>query len=279
MERTNQMSSSCTLNNIIVVTTEEPFYLPLTLKKIMDSPLKRSICRIIILPPQVGKQTWKDILSEQLRFGYVYFLYRGLQYVCYKLLAKFNVRFRDRFFSIRSVAEHNSITVTEIENINSLEAASIISSDQPELIISISASQIFGKKTLSLSRWGIINVHNSPLPRYQGLMPSFWVLCNGEKETATTVHYVDEGIDTGAIIIQKFIVISKDETLDSLIRRTKLSTADILQDTVKLFIDYKGNPPSIEKNSEKATYYSFPQKKDIKVFRQRGRKLLWKGIY
>ena len=110
-------------------------------------------------------------------------------------------------------------------------------------------------------------------------MPSFWVLCDGEPETATTIHYMEKDIDTGNIILQQKIAINDDETLDSMIKKMKLVSVDALLKVFKLFIAYKGNPPVIENQAEKATYYSFPKRADIKKFRKSGSKILWKNIY
>ena len=61
-----------------------------------------------------------------------------------------------------------------------------------DLVISINASQKFKSEILALPRLGCINVHGALLPRYRGRLPSFWVLANGEKETGTTVHFMNE---------------------------------------------------------------------------------------
>ena len=264
--------------NIIVITTDELFYLPLTFQRLLESSARNNIKKIILLPPSVGNQTWFDIISEQLRFGLFYFVYRGFQYLYFKVLAKFNLKMHRRFFSVRSVAEYYNVPVMQIDKINSDRAIRIIEKDSPDLLVSISAGQIFKEKIISIPKWGTINVHNSPLPRYQGLMPSFWVLCNGEPETATTIHYMEKDIDTGNIILQQKIAIN-DETLDSMIKKMKLVSVGALLKVFKLFIEYKGNPPVIENQTEKATYYTFPKRADIKKFRKSGRKILWKNIY
>jgi len=265
--------------NIIIVTTDEPFYLPLTIQKLLETPAVKDIKRIILLPPTSTKRTWKTIIEEQLRFGIIYFIYRASQYIIFKLLSKFNLKLFGRYYSVYTVAKTYNIPVTKIDNINSQFALKLITEDSPDLIVSISASQIFSKKIIETARYATINVHNAPLPKYQGLMPSFWILYHNEPETATTVHIMDEKIDSGDIILQKKVPISKDETLDSLIKKTKLLTVDALLAAFDLFKKYDGKPPTIPNLSEHATYFGFPQKNDIKVFKKSGRKLLWKGIY
>ncbi len=265
--------------NIVVITTDELFYLPVAFQKLLKSPARKFVKRIILLPPAVGNQNWFDIISEQLRFGFLYFLFRGFQYIYFKILAKMGLKMHGRFFTVQSVAEHYAIPVSYLDKINSEQGIRIIKDENPDLLVSVSASQIFKKGVISSAKWGAINIHNSPLPLYQGLMPSFWVLCNGENKTATTVHYIDEHIDTGSIILQQEVVIDKDETLDSLIKKTKVKSIDALLTVLRLFQDHDGNPPVKENSKTEATYYSFPTRDDIKKFKFSGRKLLWKNIY
>ncbi|NOZ25574.1 MAG: hypothetical protein GXO94_05735 [Nitrospirae bacterium] len=264
---------------IVVVTTDEPFYLPLTIQKLLETAVGKDVKRIILLPPTARKRTWKTLIEEQMGFGYIYFVYRSLQYATFKALSKLNVRLGGRYFSVDAVARAYGVPLSRVDNINSVEAVEKIGAEEPDLIVSLSASQIFSKRVIRLARWATINVHNAPLPRYQGMLPSFWVLYHGEKETATTVHLMDETIDTGDIVVQKRVPISEDETLDSLIKKTKLLTVDALLEAFSLFSEHGGNPPTKPNLPQEATYFSFPKKEDIKRFRDSGRKVLWKGIY
>lgn len=265
--------------NVIIVTTDEPFYLPTTIKNLLSSEAKKHISCIILLPPTAKKRTWKTIIYEQLRFGIIYFLYRSIQFVFFRVLSKLKCSIGGRYFSVESVAKAYGVLFYKLQNINSEESMNIIKNQNPDLIVSLSASQIFSKKVIELPRWGTINVHNAPLPRYQGLMPSFWVLYHGEEKTATTVHYMDTEIDTGDIILQKDVQIEKDETLDSLIKKTKSITVEALLETFNIFLKHDGRPPAKPNLKENATYFSFPTKKEIKIFKKRGEKLLWKNIY
>ncbi len=264
---------------IVIVTTDEPFYLPVTIQRLLETHAGPDIKKIVLLPPTAKKRTWKTLMAEQLGFGYIYFLYRGVQYVAFKVLSRLNLKLFGRYYSVDAVARAYGVPLSRIENINSAEAVEEIRADAPDLIVSLSASQIFSRRVIRIARWATINVHNAPLPRYQGMLPSFWVLYHGERETATTVHLMDETIDTGDIVVQMRVDISEDETLDSLIRKTKLLTVDALLEAFRLFSEHGGEPPTRPNPPEEATYFSFPKKEDIRRFRESGRKVLWKGIY
>ena len=61
---------------------------------------------------------------------------------------------------------------------------------------------IFKKELLKIPRYGCINLHCSILPKYAGLLPSFWTIYNKEEKIGSTVHYMDDKIDNGAILGQ-----------------------------------------------------------------------------
>ena len=86
--------------------------------------------------------------------------------------------------------------------------------------MSVAGNQIFRAALLEVAHKGCLNVHSALLPRYRGLMPTFWVLKNGEKETGVSVFLVDKGIDSGPIVVQKRVPITTDR-LENLIRRPR----------------------------------------------------------
>jgi methionyl-tRNA formyltransferase len=118
---------------------------------------------------------------------------------------------------------------------------------------------------LDLAPKGCINLHTALLPKYRGLMPTFWVLKNNEKHTGVSVFFVDEGIDSGPIIVQKKLEIG-NKTQAELIRQTKKIGMELVAEAVSLIEEDKvqliPNPES------KKTYYSFPTKKDVLAFKQ-----------
>lgn len=82
---------------------------------------------------------------------------------------------------------------------------------------------------------GFINVHPSLLPEYRGPNPYSTVILNGEKETGVTLHFMDENFDTGDIITQKKLAVSKFETMGTLFNRLNILALDILLETLKKY--------------------------------------------
>jgi methionyl-tRNA formyltransferase len=93
--------------------------------------------------------------------------------------------------------------------------------------------KFFKKKLIELAPKGCLNLHTALLPEYRWLMPTFWVLRYGEKETGVSVFFVDEGIDSGPIVVQKRIVINGDSQ-EKLIRRTKKIGMEAIVEAIDL---------------------------------------------
>jgi methionyl-tRNA formyltransferase len=99
----------------------------------------------------------------------------------------------------------------------------------------MSFNQIFKKEIINLTKYKIINCHAGKLPFYRGRNILNWVLINGESEFGITVHYVDEGIDTGDIISQEAHSITDTDNYSTLLLRSYSECANILYKAVSLF--------------------------------------------
>ena len=105
----------------------------------------------------------------------------------------------------------------------------------------MSFNQIFKKRILNLPEKGVINCHAGKLPFYRGRNVLNWVLINDEKEFGVTTHFVDEGIDTGDIILQKVQKITDQDNYASLLHKAYKICSDLLYKSIKLIKnnDYK----------------------------------------
>jgi len=155
------------------------------------------------------------------------------------------------------------------KNINSKESVNILKSYIPDLLISIAGNQIFKKQIFNLAPKGCLNLHTALLPKYRGLMPSFWVLKNNEKQTGVSVFFVDEGIDSGEIVVQKTIEI-ENKTQAELIKYSKKIGMDAIIESIEKIRDNKVE--LIPNNDTKKTYFSFPTKDDVKAFKKAGKR-------
>jgi len=112
---------------------------------------------------------------------------------------------------------------TFIENINAFDA---------DLLVSMSFNQILKKEIISLAKNGFINCHAGALPFYRGRNPLNWAIINGEKQFGITVHYVDEGIDTGDIVEQRLFPIELTDNYATLLEKAVVECAKVLHSAI-----------------------------------------------
>jgi len=113
------------------------------------------------------------------------------------------------------------------------------------------AFRILPKSVFSIPKLGTLNVHASLLPRYRGAAPIHRAIEAGETETGVTVFRIDEGVDTGEIIIQKKTPIDSQETTPELYQRLSVMGAAALIDAIEAL--EKGKVTPIKQNNAEAT--------------------------
>lgn len=123
----------------------------------------------------------------------------------------------------------------------------------PELIVVVAFGQILPKSILDIPKYGCVNVHASLLPRYRGAAPLNWVIINGEEKTGVTTMYMDEGLDTGDMILKSEIPLDDEITAGELHDKMMIYGAKVLKETIDLI--EKGEAPR-EKQSNENTCYS-----------------------
>jgi len=250
---------------IVIITQDEPFYLAENLDylvRILPSHSSIVGCVVNEVSPFGKKETFfqKAIKTYKI-FGLRFFLYYAFGYVKVKLGRKKTVDHVLDNYGIDKIVLGKSI--------NSSDSIKRIKEYQPDILISILGNQIFKKPVIELAPLGCLNLHTALLPKYRGLMPTFWVLKHQEEYTGVSVFYVDEGIDSGPIVVQKKIRIG-DSTQQELIKVTKKLGMEAIAEAVELIENDKVK--LIDNDPAQKSYYSFPKRDDVKAFRAAGKK-------
>lgn len=122
------------------------------------------------------------------------------------------------------------------ENINSDEFYEKVKKYNCDIFVSMSFNQIFKKRIINSPKLMTINCHAGKLPFYRGRNVLNWCLINDEKEFGITVHTIDEGIDTGDIILQRVYEISDKDDYKSILDKAYVECGVILYDAIKKII-------------------------------------------
>ncbi len=138
-------------------------------------------------------------------------------------------------------AKSSGIPVTKV-SLNSnrdawdFELAQTLTKLNPDLIVSAGFMKILGPRVLTELRGKIINTHPALLPKFPGAHAVADTLAAGEKVSGSTIHFVDEGVDTGQIIMQKEVEILPSDTIQTLHERIKQVEKELLVQVVKQFV-------------------------------------------
>lgn len=133
---------------------------------------------------------------------------------------------------LKNWADKLGIPFIPVENVNTDEFLSVMDKYQPDLLVSMSFNQILKKNIIGYAPQGFINCHAGALPFYRGRNPLNWVLINGESSFGITVHYVDEGIDTGDIIEQRLYPITRKDNYGTLLNKAINECANVLYSAI-----------------------------------------------
>ncbi len=250
--------------NVVIITQNDPFYLSDNLNYLLNNlPSRAHICGCVLFKasPFGEKKSFIGKISSTISiFGVAFFIHYAFRY-CLK-----------KFFSLtpKKVLQKHKIPIIDLpNNINHTNSIDQIKSFKPDLLVSILGNQIFKDRIINLAHKGCLNLHTALLPKYRGLMPSFWVLKNNEKETGVSVFYVDEGIDSGPIIVQKKFDIDERSQAD-LIKYSKKIGMDAIIEAIDLIINDSVN--LIPNPDNEKTYFSFPSREDVLEFKRIGKK-------
>jgi methionyl-tRNA formyltransferase len=130
--------------------------------------------------------------------------------------------------------EHGCV-VLQPEKVRDGALARALAALSPDLLVVVAYGRILGRDLLELAPQGAINVHASLLPRYRGAAPIQWAIAAGETETGVTIMQMDEGLDTGHVLLQRAIAVGEDDA-DALSRRLSVLGGEALAEALELLV-------------------------------------------
>lgn len=129
---------------------------------------------------------------------------------------------------IKECAVKRNIPVFQPHKIRMPEAVEELKKYDADVFVVAAFGQILTKEILDMPKYGCINIHASLLPDYKGAAPISWVVLNGEEKTGVTIMQMDEGLDTGDMILQEETVIEPTDTADSLFDKLSAQGAKLI---------------------------------------------------
>lgn len=163
----------------------------------------------------------------------------------------------------KSVAERRGVPVLQFERVREPTAQEALRRLRPELQVVVAFGQILPRSVIDIAPRGTVNVHGSLLPRLRGAAPVQWAIANGDTETGVTTMLIDEGLDTGPLLLSRATAIGPDETAADLEARLARLGAEVLLETVRGL--ERGTLAPVPQDGSRATLAPLLKKEDGRV--------------
>lgn len=137
-----------------------------------------------------------------------------------------------QFPPVKEKALEYGIPVWQPARVNTPETLQILQEQKPDCIVVAAFGQILKKEILSLPRYGCINIHASLLPMLRGAAPIQWAVIQGDEKAGVTTMWMDEGLDTGDMLLKKEVVLDPGETGGSLFDKLSACGCELILETL-----------------------------------------------
>jgi len=168
---------------------------------------------------------------------------------------------KDAMSPVKEAALRLGLAVDQPERVRRPAVVEQLRAMAPEAMVVVGYGQIIPKAILEIPPLGIINVHASLLPKYRGAAPIQWAIARGETHTGVTTMRINEGLDTGDILLKWETAIDPEENAVELGRRLAVAGADLLVRTLAELPTIQAQP----QDDSQATYAPILKKEDGKI--------------
>ncbi|MFW9973296.1 MAG: formyltransferase family protein [Candidatus Odinarchaeota archaeon] len=260
--------------NVVFITINDQHFLPRFFENFFSKANIRDSFKALLVRPTYKNETIFSMAMKYLKtFGLKEMMYFSFETLSWKILDVIRKPDKNRkSYSVKAdfkAYDHEAVSTDK--SVNGKFVLDKLENWSTDVIVSIGCPQIFKEKLINLPSKGCLNLHGSPLPSYRGVLPSFWMLKNNEKYAANTIFFVNKKIDGGDILLQESFAIEGQDTLRSLILKSKLAASEMTLNAIELIRsgDFITHPIDVSEGS----YFHWPTRKDVLEFLNRGKKL------
>ncbi len=164
---------------------------------------------------------------------------------------------------IHELAEKNGIPYKKFKKINDEENIALLKELEPDYIFVIGLSQLVSDEILQCAKKGVVGYHPAPLPKFRGRAAIVWQILLGVKESAVSLFFIDNGIDSGDIICQEEFEIKDTDYAEDVLKTCEEAALKAISKGIDNLIDPDFEP--IKQNEEEATYLMKRTPEDGKI--------------
>ena len=250
--------------NVVIISQADQIFLPTCIDRIAcNLGGSASVSHVVITKgTPYGKQD--GFLSKALKvfhtFGLGFVLFMGRKYLYAVLFGK----------SLSRVCRDHSIKLLKYRgSVNDSEFIQTLKNNRADLLISIMGGQIFKRALLDEFPMSVWNLHSSDLPKHPWTHAYFWAMLAGEN-VGVSLFVVDEGVDTGPILLQTFVEAGSLPYFD-LLERTKIAGSELIATAITQVVSGELTP--VPQSDAESSYNRFPSRGDVKMLHELGKRL------
>ncbi|MHB0877241.1 MAG: methionyl-tRNA formyltransferase [Anaerolineae bacterium] len=165
--------------------------------------------------------------------------------------------------AVKEVLYDANLPLYQPRDANSPAFVDLMRTLEPDVFVSMYFGKLFKAPLLAVPKHGCVNIHNSLLPRYRGQAPSIWAVANGDTVTGQTMHYLDEGMDTGDIIAQKSCPVTPEDTGHTVGAKLEDLGVELFQEAFPLVL--AGKASRLPQDDSAATRCRSPRPSDMRI--------------
>ncbi len=254
---------------LFLITQDEPVYAPRYVGRILAAlGSGHEVVGVTALDPGGALGFWGVVRMRLRMYGPVDFARAGVRFVAARLLGLLSGRVGARH-SVRRLADERGIPLLQTGDVNDPGYVGRVAGLAPDLLLSVAATQRFGRALLAVPQVAAVNLHSSLLPAYRGLDGLFWALAGGEDTVGVTLHEMSAALDAGGIVGQQPIPVG-DASLHDLYLKAMVAGAALVAEAADR---YEAGPVETAPNDLAAgSYHSWPTREASRRFRALGRK-------
>jgi methionyl-tRNA formyltransferase len=255
---------------VYITTSDEPIFVNSFLKQVIESLPSEIVGISIVEGPMIRARNQSPIaywMTLALISNPLQLIKGALITTCFGVLNWLPFTRKHNPLSIRSTATVHGIPVTCTSDPNSPEFTRYLETVKPDILIN-QADVILKKGILAIPRIGCLNRHGALLPKYRGCLAPFWAYTRMEQEIGVSIHFVEEKLDSGPIVVQKRIKIGRFDTLWTLLRKVFAVAPQAMLEAIDFLRSEDYQDKLTENEDDLASYFSSPKLQDAIHYRK-----------
>ena len=251
---------------VFVITEDDPLYV-IRFFEVFFAEYPRN--RIDLVGLTVSRAFHEPIVKTARRIHRFYGTVDFARLLSRWFLAKLRRR------SIATLTRDVGVPLIQAASVNDPQFIQRLAAMQIDVLVSVAAPEVFKPPLLATPRLGAINIHSGRLPKYRGMMPTFWQMLSGEATATVTIHEMAERLDAGGVLATFEFPLHARDSLDRVIVGTKKAGGRLMIETLMRFDPVTGRrPPATPIDVATGGYFRFPDPDSVRRFRARGHRLL-----